>query len=324
MLILTNGEGKCGVEAAVKALRDGASAIDAVERGIRAVEANPAIHTVGYGGHPNLFGQIECDAAIMDGRTLRAGAVGAQQHNKHAITTARQVMETTPHVIITGQGAALLAKEAGEAACDMLTTEMAQQHRHWLKKNLPGKLLENWPPESTSDGSVAPPVPLVDLAWSSGKEFTPGGTTVFLAIDSAGHLAGGASSSGWARKYPGRLGDSPIIGAGLYADNRYGACGCTHTGEMTIRASTARSVVLYMKMGMSVHEACAEAVTDLRVLEGGFLGPVAIHAIDRSGNHCVMGTSDLDPKIFYCHWHESFGRFETAQPILPASTSDTT
>ncbi len=109
-----------------------------------------------------------------------------------------------------------------------------------------------------------------------------------MAKDKNGNLAGGVSTSGWAYKYPGRLGDSPIIGAGLYVDNRYGGAACTHTGEMTIRASTARSVVLYMKKGASVEESCQEAMQDLSDLKGGYLGPVIIHAIDRKGNPYVM------------------------------------
>lgn len=310
MVLLVNGEGECGIETARKLLADGACALDAVEAGIRLVESNPAIHSVGYGGHPNLLGQLECDASIMDGVTLRAGSIGAQQDSKHAITTARTVMEKTPHVMITGHGAAMLARETNEPSCDMLTEEMAAIHARWLDGQIQKSRRETWP---------ADPLPMADLAWRSGDEFTPGGTTVYLAIDCHGNLAGGVSSSGWARKYPGRLGDSPIIGAGLYVDNRYGACGCTHTGEMTIRVSTARSVVLYLKMGMTVTEACEEAVADLGALSGGFIGPVAIHAIDSRGNICVMGTSDLDPKIFYCRSNESFTGYERAQPTLAPS-----
>ena len=112
-------------------------------------------------------------------------------------------------------------------------------------------------------------------------------TTVYLAQDGTGNICSGVSTSGWAWKYPGRLGDSPIIGAGSYADRRYGAAACTHTGEMTIRAGTARAVVLYLKMGLDLDDALAEAGRDLAGLEGGQEGTVVIHAVDSRGRHRV-------------------------------------
>ncbi len=110
-------------------------------------------------------------------------------------------------------------------------------------------------------------------------------------------------TSGWAWKYPGRLGDSPIIGAGSYADSRYGACACTHTGEMTIRAGTARSVVLYLKVGLSLEDAVYEAAKDLADLETGYLDEVVIHAIDKSGNYKVVGVNS-PAAVKYLVWHD--------------------
>ena len=121
------------------------------------------------------------------------------------------------------------------------------------------------------------------------------GTTVLLCINKQGQLAGGTSTSGWAHKYPGRLGDSPVIGAGLYVDQRYGACACTHTGEMTIRAGTARAVVAAMRFGLSVEEACHEAMADMARLREGFLGSVVIHALSPQGETCVLSTHDFGP-----------------------------
>jgi L-asparaginase len=145
-------------------------------------------------------------------------------------------------------------------------------------------------------------VPLARYAWESGKDYASGGTTTFLVLDAQGDITAGTSTSGWARSYPGRLGDTPIVGAGLYADNRYGACACTHTGEMTIRAGTARAVVLYMKAGALVRDACLGAIRDLRALEGGQLGPVVIHAIDRCGQPCVVSTHELGFTSSYFLW----------------------
>src|SRR3712207_6192402 len=114
------------------------------------------------------------------------------------------------------------------------------------------------------------------------------GTVNFIAQDAEGHIASATSTSGWAWKYPGRLGDSPIIGAGSYADSQFGAAACTHTGEMTIRAGTARAVTLYLKMGLGLDAAVDEAVQDLGRLKGGKLAGVVIHAIDASENHRVV------------------------------------
>ena len=157
------------------------------------------------------------------------------------------------------------------------------------------------------------------LAWESSREKTAGGTVVFLGLDSNGDIAAGTSTSGWAQRYPGRLGDSPVIGAGLYADNRYGACGCTHVGEMTIRACTARSVVLYMKAGALVHEACFEAVRDLRALKGGYLGPVVIHAIDRHGSPCVVSTDPVVKGLDYFHWDGSGAGVESRRTEIASA-----
>jgi L-asparaginase len=151
---------------------------------------------------------------------------------------------------------------------------------------------------------------LAQIAWESSREMTAGGTVVFLGLDGNGDIAAGTSTSGWAQRYPGRLGDSPVVGAGLYADNRYGACGCTHVGEMTMRACTAHSVVLYMKAGASVHEACLEAVRDLRALKGGYLGPVVIHAIDRHGTSCVVSTGPVVRGLDYYQWRRDGGEVE--------------
>lgn len=138
-------------------------------------------------------------------------------------------------------------------------------------------------------------------------------TTVFLALDRNANIASGTSTSGWGWKYPGRLGDSPIIGAGSYADSRYGACACTGAGEMAIRAGTARAVVTYMKMGKSVADAVAEAVEDMRALKGGIISRITIHAIDARGNHKVVAVNGNADNTYWL-WTP-----ERAAPIrLPA------
>lgn len=305
MMLLANGEGRVGVAAALSALREGGSALDAVEAGIRVVEADPSVRSVGRGGAPNLRGEVECDAAIMDGATLQCGAVGALQGYLHAISVARQVMDRLPHVFLAGEGAALFAQEIGAEPDDLLTEEALEAHAQWLTEHVPAGERAEWPW-----------VPLAPHAWTSAETVRTRGTTIYLAMDDDGRLAAGASTSGWAQKYPGRLGDSPVIGAGLYADGRYGACGCTHTGELAIRAGTARAVVLYMKKGASVQDACHEAVADLGALQGGLVGPLIIHAVDRQGEPYAVSTRDFGERFIYAFWREGMRAADIRRPVV--------
>lgn len=294
MIVLANDVARNGTEVARRVLQEGRSALDAVESGIRDIEADPAIDSVGLGGSPNILGEMEYDAAIMDGSNLMAGSVGALGNYLHAISVARKVMERLPHVMLVGSGADRFAREIGAEEREMLTPEARARHEKWLAGHVPAEA-------RIALGTAQ----LAEYVRTSAKGYVSGGTTVFLAIDSQGRMAGGTSTSGWANSYPGRLGDSPIIGAGLYVDQRYGACGCTHIGEMTIRCATARSVVLYLKQGASVREACAEAIRDLRSLKGGTLGPVIIHALDSAGNPCVMCNQELPSGFSYYLWRGS-------------------
>jgi beta-aspartyl-peptidase (threonine type) len=300
-MVLANCVGGVGFQAAVRTLLQGGNALAAVEAGICVVEADPGIHSVGLGGRPNLLGQVECDAAIMDGRTLQAGSVGALRGYRHAITVARGVMERLPHVLLVGQGAERFALEIGAEAANMVTSGSLHEHQRWLQTHISAATEPGWPD-----------VPLASHAWTSAQSLRLRGTTCFLAIDEHGDIAGGASSSGWAGKYPGRVGDSGIIGAGLYVDNGSGGCGCTHSGEMTIRAGTGKSVVLYLKTRVSVREACVKAAADLRRLETGYLGPVIIHAVDRHGSPCVLSTEDLGDDMWYYYWQEGMAARERA------------
>ena len=138
---------------------------------------------------------------------------------------------------------------------------------------------------------------------------TAGGTTISLVKDAGGEIAGGVSTCGWAYKYPGRLGDSPVVGAGMYADSRYGAAACTGQGELTIRAGTAHAVVLYMKMGMDVQAACREALADLRALRRSYRGGVTVHAIDAQGQPYVISIG-REGKGAYWIWTEGMARPE--------------
>ncbi len=299
--VLTNGEGGYGIKETVRALRGGSSLIDALELGIQAVEDDPRSRSVGYGGAPNILGEMELDASIMEGSSLRTGAVGALVGFRHPISVARGIMEKLPHVMLVGAGAARFAHEIGCEKRNMLSPESKSALEIWLENKF---------------GTPHPPsdhIPLASQVWPPSKENISKGTTTFIIRSSEGDMIGGVSTSGWAYKYPGRLGDSPVIGAGLYVDNRYGGAMCTHTGEMTIRAGTARSVVLYMKKGATLWEALHEAREDLRALSGGFIGAVVIHAVDRFGDHGVVSTGN-DGNVSYWVWRENKSEVEELSP----------
>jgi L-asparaginase / beta-aspartyl-peptidase len=285
--LLLNDCARTGRGVGLEALRRGAHPLDVVEAVLSEAEDDRAEQTVGAGGRPNLIGKVELDAGIMDGRTRRAGAVAALQGFRHPVSVARQVMERLPHVLLVGDGAARFAREIGAEPAWLLTGESEAEWQEWLVANL-----------TAQDWTRFPEVPLAEITWrsavpeaerSGGAPESPRDTAVVLA-GHGGELASAASTSGWAYKYPGRVGDSALPGCGHYADAPWGAAACTHTGEMAIRAGTARSVVLLLAQGCAVEEACRAAIADLRRLEGGFLDELVIHAVDAGGSHCVATT----------------------------------
>lgn len=291
MLLLTNYEGRCGVQKSVELLMNKVDAIRAIIEGIKLVEVNPEIHTVGANSLPNLLGQLELDSAVMDGNTRRSGAVGALKGFKHPVEIAYRVMTDIEHEILVGSGAERFAEEIG---AERYVNEMEHTQTAW-REYLDSTLNEE-------QKQKFPDIRLLDIKTKPKDPENLFDTTVYLAQDYIGRIATATSTSGWPWKYPGRLGDSPIIGAGSYADSRYGACACTHTGEMTIRAGTARSVVLYLKMGLNLSDAVYEAVKDLADLKTGFINAVTVHAIDNKGNYKVVGLNP-NKEVKYLVWH---------------------
>ncbi len=271
LTVVASENGKVGLPLAWRALRDRATALDAVEVGVRAVEDNPDDHSVGYAGHPNIDGVVELDASIMDGATRRAGAVGSLRGYRHAITVARAVMERTPHALIVGAGAAQLAREIGEPEEDLLTEG---ERAYW---------------EASVSGTDVDMLARIRQLTRDPRESA--GTVDFLAIDAEGHIASAVSTSGWAFKHPGRLGDSPVIGAGNYCDDRYGAAACTGWGELAIRAATAHTAVMAMARGASPAEAAGMALRELFELPtDGVLPLMHIVVVSPSGEHAAATT----------------------------------
>lgn len=277
VIVVASSNGRVGIGESMKILRAGGSALDAIEAGIRLVESNPEDTSVGYAGLPNLLGEVELDASIMDGKTLAAGAVGAVHNYEHVISLARMVMDELPHVMLVGPGAERFAAEMGMEQRDLLTEKARTEWRAYLEAE--------FPPEQV--GSIRYQTKVREWVKRMANPEKNTGTVNFIARDAAGNIATGVSTSGWQWKYPGRLGDSPIIAAGNYADNRYGAAACTGRGEMAIRCATARSVVLYMKMGMRIEAALAEAMVDLQALDDPYAAGMNVVALDRDGRPCA-------------------------------------
>jgi beta-aspartyl-peptidase (threonine type) len=305
MILVTNNEGTLGVPATARMLAEGAHALDAIEAGIQVIEADPSVRTVGRGGWPNLLGEMELDACMMDGSTLRSGAVGALQGFLHPVSVAREIMRRLPHEFLVGDGAARFAREIGAEPADNLIEASRRAWQAWFDNEVPEQQKSAWPD-----------TPLAPLCCHAIDPEVGRDTTVFLAHDAAGNICCGTSTSGWGWKYPGRLGDSPIVGAGSYADTRFGAAACTGAGEMTIRCGTARSIVLYMKKGAGVADAVAEAVDDMRALKGGLISRVTIHAIDTKGNHKVVAVNGAGDNKYWLWEGQGEPRLLGAEPVV--------
>lgn len=305
MLLIANYEGRSGTEQSAKLLAQRENGLRAIIEGIKIVEANHDIHTVGLSSWPNMLGELQLDASVMDGNTRRTGAVGALRGFKHPVEVAYSIMQELSHEILVGEGAERFAREIGAIISKNETETSIKGWNNFIETTLTHEQQKNFPNIRLLDIKNTAIDPEKILANSvqdqANEQAKPFDTTVYLSIDHEKRISSATSTSGWAWKYPGRLGDSPIIGAGSYADSRFGACACTHTGEMTIRAGTARSVLLYLKMGLSVADAVYEAARDLADLKTGYLDEVTIHAIDKEGNYKVVGLNSSE-EIRYVVW----------------------
>ncbi|MEM2446420.1 MAG: isoaspartyl peptidase/L-asparaginase [Candidatus Bathyarchaeia archaeon] len=242
-------------------LEKGGSALDAVEAAVRVMEEDP-IFNAGRGSALTMEGQIEMDAAIMDGSTLKAGAVGAVRNILHPVSLARLVMEKTPHVLIVGEGALRLARLYGmeEVPLESLVTERQR------------------------------------LQWKNAGHFPYEGDTVgAVAIDKNGHVAAATSTGGLIGKLPGRLGDTPLIGCGTYADDLAGAASATGIGEAIIKVVLAKTACDLMRQGLHPQEAAHKAIHILEERTGGKGG---IILVDREGRLGWAFNSECMPIAF--------------------------
>ena len=245
-------------------LNSGGTVLDAVEQGIRVAEADTEVDSVGVGGIPNANGVVQLDACIMDGTNQKAGAVAAVEDYPHPISVARRVMEKTKHVFVVGQGAKDFAAQHGFEKQDLLTPQQREKWLKWLKEN--------------------------------GKEVPKGShdTISLLGIDAERRIAGGCSTSGLAYKLHGRVGDSPLIGGGLYVDGEVGAAGATGIGENILRYCGTFLICELMRQGKTPTEACIGAIE--RIARGDRKKPADLSvnfvALDKQGRWGAAGTDD--------------------------------
>ncbi|HEX9624620.1 MAG TPA: isoaspartyl peptidase/L-asparaginase [Streptosporangiaceae bacterium] len=284
--MIASERGEAGLPAGMELLKAGGSAMDAVEAAVRLVEANEADHYVGVGGLPNLLGVVELDASIMDGATRRAGAVAAVSGFPHPISIARAVCDRLPqHLLLAGAGAEQFADEVGIKRGETLTDEAKQMWREGLEPSGLDRARERF-----GEGEVEFRRQALDRIAAMMPPEGPWGTVNVLALDAVGNLAVAVSTSGYPWKYPGRVGDSSLIGAGNYCDNRYGAAACTGRGELAIRASTARCLVLALEQGLDPAQACVSALEQTEELPDEFRSPLQVLCLTPDGRHAGAST----------------------------------
>ena len=254
--------------AAWEVLKNNGRALDAVEAGVKIPEGDPTERSVGYGGRPDRDGRVTLDACIMDDNA-NIGSVGCLEFIKHPIAVARAVMEKSPHVMLVGDGALQFALSQGFVKENLLLEESEKEWKEWLKT------------------SQYKPIANIENHDTIGM----------IALDADGNLSGACTTSGMAFKMHGRLGDSPIIGAGLYVDNEIGAATATGHGEEVIRISGCHLVVELMRQGKSPQKACEEAVArivnltlkrnkNLKDIQVGF---IALNKKGEYGSYCIQG-----------------------------------
>lgn len=276
-----------GLKAVIKGLsvlKSGGSALDAVEEAIKVVEDDLEVLTVGLGGLPNFKGEVELDASIMDGESLRCGAVGALKYIRHPISVARKVMELTPHILLVGEGALEFALKCGFKQEFFWKPNAREKWVEMLEKIKRGTL-----EEFSFYGRI---LKTVQGFW---KE-----TVSVIALDSRGCMAAGNSTTGLFMKLPGRVGDSAIVGAGIYVDNRVGGAVTTGVGEIAINYCLSKRVCDLMGAGLNPQEACEKAVRET-LYRNNFPNGIAVLALNNKG---MVGAATSLKEFTYAYQDE--------------------
>ena len=260
-------------ERALKVIQSGGSGLDAIEQGINVTESDANNSSVGLGGIPNADGVVQLDACIMAGPGHRAGSVGALAGFRHPISVARRVMETTRHVMLVGDGAAKFAAENGFERGPIVSPK---QHKAWQK----------WRADQTANARATKSAPKRSSSKTKNHD-----TIALLLLTPDGHFYGGCSTSGLGYKIAGRVGDSPILGSGLYVDDEVGAAGATGIGENVMRYCGSFLVVEYLRQGLHPQDACIETIRRIaRMDPKGFDLSINFVALDKQGRFGAAGT----------------------------------
>jgi N4-(beta-N-acetylglucosaminyl)-L-asparaginase len=291
----TNDTGKSAMETGWEILKNGGSAVDAVEKAANVIELDPEDTSVGYGGLPNEDGVVQLNSSFMDGKTYSAGAVACLENIKTPSSVARIVMQHTDHVLLSGAGALAFARAWGFREENILTEKA---RKIWLR----------WKENLSPDDDWGVPEHLQNLKSSTSywKDFPEiehhYGTTNVIAIDSNGDIAGCTTTSGLSFKLNGRVGDSPIVGAGLYVDNEVGAAGATGRGEDVIKSCASYYIVLRMKSGRTPQQSCEDAMQMIadryRKVNPDYLPVEKFVAINKYGETgCAMMKGNSKPAM---------------------------
>ncbi|HHI79488.1 MAG TPA: asparaginase [Planctomycetes bacterium] len=256
VVAVSSRNGLKAVERAYEAMTQGKRPVDAAVHGVAVVEADPRDMSVGYGGLPNADGVVELDSCVMDGPTQLAGAVGALRGIMHPAQVALKVMRRTDHVLLVGEGALRFARMHGFKEENLLTE---RARKRWLRWREGLSRRDDWVEPGENDLG-APGDPETGKKGKEEVEPRPTGTIHLSALDAKGRLGACTTTSGLAFKIPGRVGDSPLIGCGLYVDNDIGSAGSTGRGEAVILSNGSSSVVEQMRQGKSPTDACLEVL----------------------------------------------------------------
>jgi beta-aspartyl-peptidase (threonine type) len=282
-LIIGSERSEAGLPAGMEVLRRGGSALDAVEAAMRRCEDNPADHYVGTAGLPNAQGVVELDASLMLGSGRQFGAVAALKGYPNPISVARAVLEQLPqHSLLVGEGAALFAKECGFTTADLLTDASREQ---WHKQVTDSRESVEGENTAATDGDQRYRESALALIRRLAPHDGPWGTINIIALDATGEMCVGVSTSGYPYKYPGRVGDSALPGAGNWCDLRAGGAACTGRGELSMRGGTARTIVDLMAAGQDPAEACRAALADAATLPDDFRSELRALALTPDGRH---------------------------------------
>lgn len=272
-------------------------ALDAVVKGVQVPEADPKDNSVGYGGLPDRDGKVTLDSCVMD-ELGNCGSVMAIEHIMHPVLVAKLVMEKTPHVQLVGDGALKFALDNGFKKINLLTPESEKAWKQWLKKSKYDPMRTVRELEKRAADKNQKPADQEPGSWP--VALLNHDTIGMVAMDTNGNLGGACTTSGMAFKMRGRVGDSPIIGAGLFVDNEVGAASATGMGEEVVKICGAHTVIEAMRHGMNPEDACKEAVRRIvknlqhnkqEQVQVGFI------AINKNGEH---GGYSVEPNFTYC------------------------